>query len=76
VPDDLPLPGTDAGRFDRIARGIYLPADAPAADWAQIEAVTCRPNATICLTSALSHHDLADTTPSHWMSASPTDREP
>ena len=28
--------GADAGRFDRIARGIYLPADAPAADWDRI----------------------------------------
>lgn len=55
--------GADAGRFDRIARGIYLPADAPAADWDQIEAVTRRPDATICLTSALAHHDLTDVIP-------------
>ncbi|MCB1302048.1 MAG: type IV toxin-antitoxin system AbiEi family antitoxin domain-containing protein, partial [Tetrasphaera sp.] len=25
------------GRLERIARGIYLPADAPAADWDWIE---------------------------------------
>lgn len=55
--------GADAGRFDRIARGIYLPADAPAADWDQIEAATRRPDATICLTSALAHHDLTDAIP-------------
>ena len=55
--------GTQAGRFDRIARGIYLPADAAAADWDQLEAATRRPDATICLTSALAHHDLTDTIP-------------
>lgn len=51
------------GRLERIARGIYLPADAPAADWDRIEAATRRPDATICLTSALAHHDLTDTIP-------------
>jgi predicted transcriptional regulator of viral defense system len=51
------------GRLDRIARGIYLPADAPAADWDQLEAATRRPDATICLTSALAYHDLTDTIP-------------
>ena len=55
--------GAQAGRWDRIARGIYLPADASAADWDQIEAATRRPDATICLTSALAHHDLTDTIP-------------
>lgn len=55
--------GVRAGRFDRIARGIYLPAEAEAADWDQIEAATRRPEATICLTSALTHHDLTDTIP-------------
>ncbi len=55
--------GVRAGRFDRIARGIYLPAEAEAADWDQIEAATRRPEATICLTSALAHHDLTDTIP-------------
>lgn len=51
------------GRLDRIARGIYLPADGPAADWDQLEAATRRPDATICLTSALAYHDLTDTIP-------------
>ena len=54
--------GARAGRFDRIARGIYLPAEA-SADWDQLEAATRRPDATICLTSALAHHDLTDTIP-------------
>ncbi|CCH77524.1 conserved hypothetical protein [Nostocoides japonicum T1-X7] len=46
------------GRLERIARGIYLPADAPAADWDWIEAATRRRDATICLTSALAYHEL------------------
>lgn len=55
--------GARAGRLDRIARGIYLPAEASAADWDQIEAATRRPDATICLTSALAHYDLTDVIP-------------
>ncbi|TCP57471.1 putative AbiEi antitoxin of type IV toxin-antitoxin system [Tamaricihabitans halophyticus] len=51
------------GRLERIARGIYLPADAPAADWDWIEAATRRPDATICLASALAYHELTDTIP-------------
>jgi len=55
--------GTRAGRLDRIARGIYLPSEASAADWDQIEAATRRADATICLTSALAYHDLTDAIP-------------
>lgn len=51
------------GRLERIARGIYLPADAPAADWDWIEAATRRTEATICLASALAHHELTDAIP-------------
>lgn len=51
------------GRLERIARGIYLPADATTADWDWVEAATRRPYATICLTSALAHHDLTDVIP-------------
>ena len=51
------------GRLERIARGIYLPSDAPAADWDWIEAATRRPDATICLASALAHHELTDAIP-------------
>ncbi|MDO4606352.1 MAG: type IV toxin-antitoxin system AbiEi family antitoxin domain-containing protein [Bowdeniella nasicola] len=54
----------DAGDLVRIARGIYLPAQQSASDWDLIEAVTRRPDATICLTSALSYYDLIDTIPS------------
>lgn len=52
-----------AGDLTRIARGIYLPTQAPTADWNLIEAATRRPDATVCLTSALAHHDLIDTIP-------------
>jgi predicted transcriptional regulator of viral defense system len=52
-----------AGRLDRIARGIYLPAEASAADWDQIEAATQRADATICLISALAYYDLTDEIP-------------
>ncbi len=53
-----------SGRYDKIARGIYREADAPAADWDWIEAATRRADATICLTSALAYDDLTDTAPS------------
>jgi predicted transcriptional regulator of viral defense system len=49
--------------LERIARGVYLPADAPTADWDWLEAATRRPDATICLTSALAYHDLTDAIP-------------
>ena len=52
-----------AGDLTRVARGIYLPADAPAVDWGLVEAATRRSDATICLTSALAHHDLTDAIP-------------
>ena len=45
------------------ARAIYLPADAPAIDWDQLEAATRRPEATICLLSALARYDLTDAIP-------------
>ncbi|MDO4784770.1 MAG: type IV toxin-antitoxin system AbiEi family antitoxin domain-containing protein [Propionibacteriaceae bacterium] len=52
-----------SGAYERVARGIYLAADAPAADWDLIEAAMRRPDATICLTSALAYHDLIDAIP-------------
>ena len=42
-----------AGRLERIARGVYIPSDAPASDWDLVEAATRRSDATICLVSAL-----------------------
>jgi len=55
--------GAKAGRWERIARGIYLPSDASPMDWDQLEASTRRPDATICLVSALAHYDLTDEVP-------------
>ncbi len=54
---------TKAGEYERIARGIYRPAAAAPADLDWIEAATRRPEATICLISALAHHDLTDEIP-------------
>ncbi|MDT0203728.1 type IV toxin-antitoxin system AbiEi family antitoxin domain-containing protein [Nocardioides sp. AE5] len=52
-----------AGDFERIARGLYRPTDAPPADWDWLEAASRRDDATICLTSALAYHDLTDAIP-------------
>jgi hypothetical protein len=51
------------GRMERIARGVYLPIEAPPANWDWIEAVVRHGDATICLTSALAQHDLIDAIP-------------
>lgn len=53
-----------AGEIERIARGLYLPADASAADHDLLEAACRRQDATICLISGLAHHGLTDTIPS------------
>lgn len=55
--------GAKRGQWERIARGIYLPADASPTDWDQIEAATRRPDATISLLSSLAHYDLTDAIP-------------
>lgn len=55
--------GAKTGQWQRIARGIYLPADASPMDWDQMEASIRRSDATICLLSALAHYDLTDTIP-------------
>lgn len=51
------------GSFERIARGIYRSADAEPADNDFIEAAIKRPDAILCLTSALAYHDLIDDIP-------------
>ena len=53
----------ERGELVRIAPGIFLPADATAADWEWVEAASRRPESTICLTSALAYHDLIDEIP-------------
>lgn len=52
-----------AGRLERIARGLYLPPGTPPADWDWLEAAARRPDATVCLTSALAFHELTDAVP-------------
>lgn len=53
----------NAGAYERIARGLYLPADAELADWDWLEAAARHPRATLCLTSALAYYDLTDEIP-------------
>lgn len=52
------------GAVERIGRGIYRRSDAEIADLDLIEIAIRAPQATLCLTSALAHHDLTDTIPS------------
>lgn len=51
------------GEYERIARGIYRASDAEPASSEWIEAATRRPDATICLASALAYYDLTDEIP-------------
>lgn len=53
----------NAGGYEKIARGLYLPADAESADWDWLEAAAKHRRATICLTSALAYYDLTDEIP-------------
>jgi len=52
------------GAIERIGRGIYRRTDAEIVDLDLIEIAIKAPQATLCLTSALAHHDLTDTIPS------------
>lgn len=53
----------ERGELERVARGIYLPNDSALADLEWVVAATRRPEATICLTSALALHELTDEIP-------------
>ncbi len=55
--------GLARGEWERVARGIYVPAGMPLMQPEWLEAVTRRPEATICLTSALAYWDLTDEIP-------------
>lgn len=50
-------------RIERIGRGLYRRADAPPTDLDLIEIARRAPLATLCLTTALSRHDLTDAIP-------------
>jgi len=64
------------GAIDRLGHGLYRKADAPPADLDRVELALRAPEATLCLTSALSHHDLTDTIPSVINAALPRDQRP
>lgn len=53
----------DDGRLERLGHGAYRKVDAPPADLDRIEIALRAPDATLCLTSALSIHDLTDAIP-------------
>lgn len=52
----------DNGEIDRVARGIYAHLGVMA-DFDLVEIAVRAPDATLCLTSALAHHDLIDDIP-------------
>lgn len=52
------------GRLERISHGLYLQADATVADLDLVVVSAANARSTLCLTSALAHHDLTDQIPS------------
>ena len=52
----------DSGDIQQIARGIFARSDLPA-DLDLVEIAIRAPDAILCLTSALAHHDLTDDIP-------------
>lgn len=54
----------DRGEIERVGRGVYVRPDViPPAFTALAAATALRDDATLCLTSALVHHDLSDAIP-------------
>lgn len=51
------------GLLERLGHGLYRKADAPPVDLDLVEIALRAPEATLCLTSALSLHDLTDEIP-------------
>ncbi len=64
------------GVLERLGHGLYRKADAPPADLDRIEIALRAPKATLCLTSALSLHDLTDAVPSEIDVVLPRSRRP
>lgn len=64
------------GALERLSHGLYRKADAPPADLDLIEIALRAPDATLCLTSSLSLHDLTDAIPSEIDVALPRSRRP
>jgi len=54
----------EAGELERIGRGVFVAPGRVDPAWAALAAATAlKPAATLCLTSALVHHDLSDAIP-------------
>jgi predicted transcriptional regulator of viral defense system len=64
------------GVLERLGHGLYRKADAPPADLDRIEIALRAPEATLCLTSALSLQDLTDAISSEIDVALPRSRRP
>ncbi len=64
------------GAVERFGRGVYRKCDAPLVDLDLLEIALRAPDATLCLTSALSHHDLTDAIPPTIDIALPRSRRP
>lgn len=64
------------GALERLGHGLYRKADAPPADLDRIETALRASDATLCLATALSHHDLTDVIPSEMDIALPRSRRP
>lgn len=64
------------GILERLGHGLYRKVGAPPADLDRIEIALRAPEATLCLTSALSHHDLTDAIPSEIDVALPRSKRP
>lgn len=64
------------GTVLRLGHGLYRKAAAPLADLDRVEIALRAPEATLCLTSALSLHDLTDAIPAQIDVALPRSRRP
>jgi len=64
------------GTLERLGRGAYRKSDASIADLDLIEVALRVPDATLCLTSALAHHDLSDAIPAAIHIALPRSQRP
>jgi len=64
------------GVLERLGHGLYRKAEAPPADLDRIEIALRAPEATLCLTTALSLDDLTDAVPSEIDVALPRSRRP
>lgn len=66
----------EEGVLERFGHGVYRKVEAPLVDLDLVEIALRAPDATLCLISALSHHDLTDTIPPEIDVALPRSRRP